>query len=388
MKICIVGAGYVGLSLAVLISRKYKVSLLDINKQRVSLLNKKISPISDDLVKNYLKTKKLDLHSTSNPKVAFKDSDFIVIATPTNFIKKEGSFDTSSVKNVIRQAKKYSARSYIIIKSTVPVGFTNQMRSKFKTKKITFSPEFCREGVALFDNLRPSRIVIGGDDKKAKIFGKILLECSELKRNNKQIYYVSSSEAEAIKLFSNTYLAMRVAFFNELDTFSQVHKISAKNIVDGVSADPRIGNYYNNPSFGYGGYCLPKDTKQLLSNFSKIPGKLIKSIIESNKTRKNFMIDTIIKKKPKTIGVFRLEMKTNSDNFRESAILDIVVALQKKKFKILLYEPSLDSDYCNMRLENNLKLFISKSDLIIANRYSRELKYSKKIYTRDIFGRD
>ena len=387
MKISIIGAGYVGLSLALLIARKYQVSLLDINSEKISLLKKKISPIKDPEVQRFLKLKNKKFNPTSNKKEAIENSYFTIIATPTNYDTKSGTFDTSSVEQVIKQVKKHAPNSYIIIKSTVPIGFTQKMRSKHKTDKISFSPEFLREGSALYDNLYPSRIIIGDNNRYTKKFASILAKCSNVKEKNNFIYLIVSSEAEAVKLFSNTFLAMRVSYFNELDSFAQIHKLSTKNIIDGVSSDPRIGNYYNNPSFGYGGYCLPKDTKQLLQNFKDTPNNIIKAIIESNDTRKKFIAKDIISKKPKSVGVYRLVMKSNSDNFRESAILDVVKILQKKNIKIYLFEPSITNDFDNMLLIQDFKEFVKKADVIIANRFTSQLKdVANKVYSRDIFG--
>ncbi len=386
MKITVVGAGYVGLSLATLISQKFNVSLLDIDEKKVSQLKKKKSPVTDKYIEDFLAKKNLNLNPTTNPKEAYENSDYIIIATNTNYEPEKGSFDTSSVEAVICQAKKYSSNAMIVIKSTLPLGFTEKARLIHNDKNIIFSPEFLREGHALYDNLYPSRIIIGDSTQKAKEFAKILIDCSLVDRDNLDTHFVASAEAEAIKLFANTYLAMRVSFFNELDSFSEINKLSSKNIIEGVCADPRIGNYYNNPSFGYGGYCLPKDTKQLLSNFDKIPSNLIKAIIDSNQTRKNFIAESIIKKKPNSVGVYRLTMKTNSDNFRESAIFDVAKIIEKNNIKIFLYEPFLTSNLENMELVENLREFVKKSDIIIANRISSDLELMKnKIYTRDIF---
>ncbi len=387
MNFTVVGAGYVGLSLAVLISQKFNVKLFDIDKHKISLINNKSSPIKDRDIEDYLRNKNLNLNPISNSNQAYIDSDFVVVATPTNYDPDEGTFDTSSVENVINEALKSNPKACIVIKSTIPLGFTNNMRSKFKTENIFFSPEFLREGSALHDNLYPSRIIVGDNHSNAKIFAKVLHECSNQKDNKIQLIFMNSSEAEAVKLFANTYLAMRVSFFNELDSFSQIHKLSTRNIIEGVSTDPRIGNFYNNPSFGYGGYCLPKDTKQLLSNFNQIPNNIIKAIIDSNETRKKFIADTIIEKNPKSVGVYRLTMKSNSDNFRESAVFDVIRKLKENKVKIFLYEPELNSSIEGMTLVKDLKKFISESDIIIANRLSPDLRTAeKKVFTRDLFG--
>ena len=385
MNFTVVGAGYVGLSLAVLIAQKFHVTLYDTNKEKISLINSKQSPILDKDIDRIITKKKLKLNAISESSKAYKNADFVIVATPTNYDPKEGTFDTSSVEGVIQQALINNRNTNIIIKSTIPLGFTKKMREKYKSNNILFSPEFLREGSALYDNLYPSRIIVGDRSEKAQLFANILSQCA-IKIDKSKIIFMDSSEAEAVKLFANTYLAMRVSFFNELDSFSQIHNLSTKNIIDGVSSDPRIGNYYNNPSFGYGGYCLPKDTKQLLSNFDKIPNNIIKAIIDSNETRKNFIADIIYNKSPKSIGVYRLTMKFDSDNFRESAVLDVIKKLQKKKIKIYLYEPKIQGNFQNMILLNNLNEFISKSDIIIANRMSKELeKVKNKVFTRDLF---
>ena len=386
MEITVVGAGYVGLSLAVLISQKSKVNLIDIDKKKISLINSKKSPIRDKYIEEFLSKKELDLIASCNPSKAYKDSDFVIIATPTNYDPKKGTFDTSSVEKVINDALKINPNTFIIIKSTIPLGFTDSLRLKHKTRNICFSPEFLREGNALSDNLYPSRIIVGDFGEKAKKFAKLLSQCSRTSKNN-HLLFMESIEAEAVKLFANTYLAMRVSFFNELDSFAQMNDISSLNIIKGVSSDPRIGNYYNNPSFCYGGYCLPKDTKQLLSNFNKIPNNIIKAIIDSNETRKKFIADIILQSNPRSVGVYRLTMKFNSDNFRESAVFDIIKILQKNKITINLYEPELENNLEDMVLMNELNEFISKSDLIIANRTTKDLEFVQdKVFTRDLFG--
>ncbi len=387
MKISVIGAGYVGLSLAILIAQKHKVILFDIDRNKINNIKKKKSPIKDKEIEEYLLTKKLDLFTTTESNDAYKDSDYIIIATPTDYSNEKGSFDTSSVENVISEIQKVNPKSIIIIKSTVPLGFTELMQAKFDTKKIIFSPEFLREGSALYDNLYPSRIVIGGLDKEAETFSEILKDCSKLKNDKIKCFFMKSKEAEAVKLFSNTFLAMRVSYFNELDTFSQINNISTKKIIEGVSSDPRIGDYYNNPSFGYGGYCLPKDTKQLFKNFENVPSNLIKAIIESNVTRKNFIFESILGKKPNSIGIYRLTMKNNSDNYRESAVFDIIQLFIKNNIVVNIYEPNLKYEIINANIIKDVNLFISKSDIILANRNSSELENVKdKVYTRDLFG--
>ncbi len=387
MKICIVGAGYVGLTLAVLLSQKYEVVALDNSKDKVKLINGKKSPIKDLELEEYLKNKPLKLKATINKDEAYLNADYVVISTPTNYNAKTGSFDTSSVEQVISDCISLNSEVMIIIKSTVPFGFTDRMRLKFQKRSIIFSPEFLRESKALYDNLYPSRIVIGDDSRRALDFAKMLVSCSLKFEDKVQIFSMESKEAEAVKLFSNTFLATRISFFNELDSFAETYNLSTKKIIESVSADVRIGNYYNNPSFGYGGYCLPKDAKQLLENFNKIPNNIIKAAVDSNKTRKEFIVKSILKKSPKIVGVYRLTMKEGADNFRESAVLDIVEKLRSKKIKIILYEPLINEGYFReIEVISDFSIFIKKSDLIIANRISSELlNVRNKVYSRDIF---
>ncbi len=387
MKICIVGTGYVGLSLAVLLSQKYKVTALDISNEKIKLINSKKSPIKDRELEDYLQNKNLKLNATLDKKEAYANADYVIIATPTNYDIKTGSFDTSSVEKVIVDCISENPEAFIIIKSTIPLGFTDRMRLKLQKEDIIFSPEFLRENKALYDNLYPSRIVIGSNTDKAVKFGKILIGCSLKSEDEVKLFSMNSKEAEAVKLFSNTFLAMRISFFNELDSFAEIQDLSSKKIIDGISADPRIGNYYNNPSFGYGGYCLPKDTKQLLDNFMEIPNNIIKSVVDANKTRKDFVVNSILNKFPKSVGVYRLIMKEGSDNFRESAVLDIIEKLKSKNIKIYLYEPFINKSFFNdIEVISDLSSFVDKSDLIIANRLSSELKFAKnKIYSRDIY---
>ena len=387
MKISVAGAGYVGLSLAVLLAQKHEVYIVDVDRNKVNSINKKQSPISDKEIEDFLKNRNLNLLATFNFTEAYKKSDYVIIATPTNYDVKTGSFDTSSVESVIKDIIKIDKNSTIVVKSTVPLGFIDKVRKNYKKQDIFFSPEFLRETKALYDNLYPSRIVVGDVTEKAELFGKMLLECSDRDVSEVPLLKMTSSEAEAVKLFSNTFLAMRVSFFNELDCFSEIQNLSTKKIIEGVSSDPRIGNHYNNPSFGYGGYCLPKDTKQLLDNFNNIPNNIIKAVVESNETRKNFIVSSIQKKKPQTVGVYRLVMKEGSDNFRESAIIDILYKLKDNNVQIVLYEPFLNKDqFRDVEVISNLNEFISRSDLIIANRFSEELHQVKnKVYTRDLF---
>ena len=387
MKITVVGAGYVGLSLAVLISQKHQVIVLDISEEKVKMINERISPIRDKELIEYLQNKKLKLKATSDKNIAYREADYIIIATPTNYNDKTGEFDTSSVETVISECIEFSREAVLVIKSTIPIGFTDKIRKKFNINNIFFSPEFLRENKAIHDNLYPSRIVIGENSDQSIKFGKILLECAKADQKNIPLINMESKEAEAVKLFSNTYLAMRIAFFNELDSFNETQNLSSERVIAGVSSDPRIGDHYNNPSFGYGGYCLPKDTKQLLDDFQRIPNKLIKAVVEANQTRKDFVVNSIANKFPKTVGVYRLIMKEGSDNFRESAVLDILQKLRKRKINIIIYEPYIEIDKLDdFMVYKDLNKFIESSDLIIANRVSDELKHTRnKVYTRDIF---
>ena len=388
MNITIVGAGYVGLSLAILLSQKNDVILLDINKNKINKINNKISPIKDKEIENYLKNKTLKLKATLDREKALKDADFIVISTPTNYDNEKHFFDTSSVEEIIKCGVSINKNAPIIIKSTVPVGFTEKMKRKYDAPNIMFSPEFLREGKALYDNLYPSRIIVGGKGSEAKKFANLLKEGAIKK--DVFVKFMNSTEAEAVKLFSNTYLALRVAFFNELDTFSEINKIDAKDIIDGVCLDTRIGNFYNNPSFGYGGYCLPKDTKQLLANFENVPQNLIEAIIKSNHTRKEHIAKMIMNKNANTVGIYKLTMKKDSDNFRTSAVCDIIDILKKHKINVLIYEPMLkDKEFWGLRVENNFDKFVKGSDIILANRLDeRILRFKEKVYSRDLYERD
>ena len=387
MKISVIGLGYVGWSLSVLLSQKHTVIAYDTDKKKIDNISNNSYPIADEDAEFLLSTKTLNLNTTSCIDGVFENSDYIIVCTPTNYDITTESFDTSIVEKVIADSVNYNKKASIIIKSTVPFGFTDKMRNIYNTNKIFFSPEFLREGKALYDNLYPSRIVIGDTTTEAIKFGKMLHECSKLSIDQVNIHYMTSNEAEAVKLFSNTYLAMRVAFFNELDTFSEFNNFSSRKIISAISEDIRIGNYYNNPSFGYGGYCLPKDIKQLMTNFKNIPSNLIKAIIDSNETRKNHISKMILKEKPKSIGIYRLSMKDGSDNFRESAILDIIDILKKEKITIYIYEPLLEKSIIEgATIKNSINDFISLSDIIVANRLSDELKHvSGKVYSRDLF---
>ena len=389
MNITIVGAGYVGLSLAILLSQKNDVILLDINKNKINKINNKISPIKDKEIEKYLKNKTLKLKATLNRKTALKDADFIVISTPTNYDNEKHFFDTSSVEEIIKCGVSINKNAPIIIKSTVPVGFTEKMKRKYDAPNIMFSPEFLREGKALYDNLYPSRIIVGGKGSEAKKFANLLKEGAIKK--DVFVKFMNSTEAEAVKLFSNTYLALRVAFFNELDTFSEINNLKTKNIIDGVCLDTRIGNFYNNPSFGYGGYCLPKDTKQLLANFENVPQNLIEAIIKSNHTRKEHIVKMIMNKNANTVGIYKLTMKKDSDNFRTSAICEIIDILKQNGVNIIIYEPMLNlSEFDDdIKIENNFEKFMEISDVILANRMDEKImKFKDKVYTRDLFGRD
>lgn len=388
MNIVVVGTGYVGLSLAVLLARHNHVTACDIVKEKVELINNKKSPIADKEIEEYLVTKELDLTATTDATGAYMTADYIIIATPTNYDEDRNYFDTSSVESVIRAVKESGTNAVMVVKSTIPVGFIADMKERYAIDNIMFSPEFLREGRALYDNLYPSRIVVGEDSDRARVFAGLLLEGA--KKKDVPVLYTGATEAEAIKLFANTYLAMRVAYFNELDTYAQTKGLDAKQIIDGISLDPRIGTHYNNPSFGYGGYCLPKDTKQLRANYEGVPNNLIGAIVDSNYTRMDFIADEIMKRSPKTVGIYRLTMKTGSDNFRQSAVFGVIDRLRKKGVDIIVYEPVvIEKEYCGMPVENDFAVFSSQSDVIIANRMDDKLQpVESKVYTRDIFNRD
>ena len=388
MKIAVAGTGYVGLSLATLLSIKNEVYAYDIDKEKIELINKRISPIKDEYIEKYFKEKELNLKATLNYEESFKDAEFIIISTPTNYDENTNYFDTSSVEDIIKKVLETNKDAIMIIKSTIPVGFTEYAKEKYKTDNIIFSPEFLREGKALYDNLYPSRIIVGEKSERAKIFGNLLKEVCL--KQDVEIKYMNSIEAEAVKLFANTYLALRISFFNELDTYAEIKGLNTQDIIEGVCLDSRIGNFYNNPSFGYGGYCLPKDTRQLLSNYRDIPQNLIEAIVKSNQTRKEHIADMIIKKEKKTIGIYRLTMKKDSDNFRVSAIQDIMEKLRGKGLEVIIYEPTLNEETFNgYRVINDIEKFDELSEIIIANRLDEKTKkLTKPIYTRDIFNKD
>lgn len=389
MKIAVAGTGYVGLSLATLLSQHNEVVALDILEEKINMINNRISPIRDEYIEKYFKEKNLNLKATLDYKEAFRNADFVIVSTPTNYDEKVKFFDTSSVEDVIKKVINMNDKNItIVIKSTVPVGFIEYIRKTYNISNIFFSPEFLREGKALYDNLYPSRIIIGENSEKAKIFANLLKTASLEK--NVPILFMNSTEAEAVKLFANTYLALRVSYFNELDTYAELKGLNTKNIIEGVCLDSRIGNHYNNPSFGYGGYCLPKDTKQLKESYDGVPEKLITAIVDSNNTRKEHIISQIIAKNPKTVGIFRLTMKSNSDNFRNSAIQDVIKKIKEQDIKIIIYEPSINENYfLENKVVNNLNEFKRISDIIITNRYDNILSdVNDKIYTRDIYNRD